>query len=101
MLPVSLSLLLSQFIGAVLASISIAPSGYVRGPGTEEALARAAYQLERGRLVEALKELDAVQGYGQVLMRDWKKLASDRVAVDQSVKVLKANALLRHLVNKA
>lgn len=34
-------------------------------------------------------------------MRDWKKLASDRVAVDQSVKVLKANALLRHLVNKA
>jgi len=99
--PEAAPTIIGQFIGAVLATISIAPSGYVRGPGTEEALARAFYQLERGRLVETLRELDAVQGYGQVLMRDWRKLALDRVAVDQSVKVLKANALLRHFANKA
>ena len=86
----------SQLIGTILASISSAPSGLVQGPGAEEALARAAYYLERGRVQDSLRELDGVQGYAQVLMQDWKALAQERLVVDQSIKVLKANAVLRH-----
>ena len=74
----------------------MAPSGLVPGPGAEETLSRAAYYLERGRIVETLRELDSVEGYAQVLMRDWIELAQERLVVDQSVKVLKANAVLRH-----
>lgn len=85
-----------QLIGTVLAAISIAPNGLVSGHGAEETLSRAAYYLERGRLTETLRELDAVEGYAQVLMQDWKALARERLIVDQSVRVLKANAVIRH-----
>lgn len=83
-------------IGTALAAISIAPTGLVSGNGVEETLARAAYYLERGRLVDTLRELDGVQGYAQVLMQDWKELARERLIVDQSIRVLKANAVIRH-----
>lgn len=85
-----------QLIGTFLASISSAPTGLISGPGAEEALSRAAYYLERGRLSDTLKELDSVEGYAQVLMKDWKSLAQERLVVDQSIRVLKANAVIRH-----
>jgi hypothetical protein len=85
-----------QLIGSVLAAISLAPSGLVQGPGAEETLSRAAYYLERGRLADTLRELDSVEGYSQVLMQDWKALAQERLIVDQSIRVLKANAVIRH-----
>ena len=68
----------------------------MKGPGAEEVLSRAAFYLERGRLSESLRELDSVSGYAQVLMKDWKALAQDRLIVDQSIRVLKANAVIRH-----
>jgi hypothetical protein len=86
----------SQLIGSALAAMSLTPQGNVSGPGTEEALARAAYQLERGNLVLTLRELDGVKGYGQVLMQDWKSLAKERLIVDQAMVALKSNAMLRH-----
>lgn len=66
------------------------------GNGGEEALARAAFYLDRGRIAESLKELEAVQGYGQLQMRDWISLAQERLVVDQTIRVLKANAVIRH-----
>lgn len=86
----------SHLIGSALASISVAPSGLVPGNGGEEALARAAFYLDRGRIAESLKELEAVQGYGQLQMRDWISLAQERLVVDQTIRVLKANAVIRH-----
>ena len=80
----------------MLAAISMAPTGMVAGPGAEETLSRAAYYLERGRIADTIKELDGVQGYAQVLMQDWKSLAHERLVVDQSIRVLKANAVIRH-----
>lgn len=88
--------MVGQLVGSVLASISFAPNGYIRGPGTEEALARAAFCLERGNLRACLHELEGIQGYSRVLMQDWQKLATDRVVVDQALNVLRANAILRH-----
>eukprot|EP00598_Pedospumella_elongata_P001815 CAMPEP_0184971884 /NCGR_PEP_ID=MMETSP1098-20130426/4014_1 /TAXON_ID=89044 /ORGANISM="Spumella elongata, Strain CCAP 955/1" /LENGTH=536 /DNA_ID=CAMNT_0027494081 /DNA_START=309 /DNA_END=1919 /DNA_ORIENTATION=+ len=88
--------LIGHLIGSALAAISVAPSGLVPGNGSEEALSRAAYYLERGRIAESLKELQAVQGYGQVQMRDWISLAQERLVVDQAIRVLKANAVIRH-----
>jgi len=88
--------MVGQLIGTVLATISWMPTGLVAGPGAEETLSRAAYYLERGKLTETLRELDGVKGYAQVLMKDWKDLARERLIVDQGIKVLKANAVLRH-----
>lgn len=96
MLFLSLLCIFSHLIGSALAAISVAPSGLVPGNGSEEALSRAAYYLERGRIAESLKELQAVQGYGQVQMRDWISLAQERLVVDQAIRVLKANAVIRH-----
>lgn len=59
-------------------------------------MSRAAYYLDRGRIKECLKELESVQGYGQLQMRDWISLAKERLIVDQSIRVLKANAVIRH-----
>lgn len=88
--------LIGQLVGTVLASISLAPKGYVTGEGTEEVLARAAYYLERGRLKECVKEVDSVKGYSSVLMDDWKLLAKDRLIVDQALRTLKADSIVRH-----
>jgi hypothetical protein len=94
--PTLLHFVCRQMVGSALAAISIAPTGLVSGNGAEECLARAAYYLERGRLADTLSELDAVQGYPQVLMQDWKALARERMIVDQGIRVLKANAVIRH-----
>jgi hypothetical protein len=88
--------IVGQLIGTVLATISWMPTGLISGPGAEESLARAAYYLERGRLRESLKELEGVKGYSQVLMGDWTQLARERLIVDQSVRALKANAVIKH-----
>ncbi|KAJ1434173.1 mitochondrial inner membrane protein-domain-containing protein [Ochromonadaceae sp. CCMP2298] len=88
--------IVGQLIGTVLATISWKPSGFIAGPGAEESLARAAFFLERGKLSQSLKELEGVKGYSQVLMGDWVQLARERLIVDQSIKALKANAVIRH-----
>jgi hypothetical protein len=88
--------LIGQLVGTFLATISAAPKGLVAGQGTEEALARAAYYLDRGKIKEALKELDGVQGYSKVLMEDWKDYAKERLIVDQALRALKADSIVRH-----
>jgi hypothetical protein len=88
--------MVGQVIGTVMASIASAPKGYVRGEGVEERLARAAFELERGRLKQAVRELEGVEGYTAVLMGDWKQLAEDRLLVEQSLQSLKARAVVLH-----
>lgn len=88
--------MIGQLVGTLLASISSAPKGLVTGQGTEEVLARASYYLDRGKIKEALKELDSVQGYSKVLMEDWKDYAKERLIVDQALRALKADSIVRH-----
>lgn len=89
--------MIGQLIGSILATISWAPEGYITGPGLEETLARAAFHIERGNIKKTLEELNGVKTsvpYAQVLMGDWKQLASDRMVVDQAIKILKAKTLI-------
>eukprot|EP01036_Dinobryon_divergens_P027650 gene27650-36459_t len=88
--------LVGQLIGTALAQMSWTPKGYVPGDGVEEVLARAQFFLDNGRLKECLKELNEVKGYSKIQTADWSKLASDRLAVDVVIQVLKARAILRH-----
>jgi MICOS complex subunit MIC60 len=88
--------LVGQLVGSVLAAIAIAPKGFVAGQGTEEILSRAAYYVDRGKIQEALRELENVQGYSKVLMEDWVEFARERLVVDQVLRTLKADAILRH-----
>jgi hypothetical protein len=94
--PETPSPMVGQLIGSFLASISLKPKGYIQGNGTEEIMARAYYQLERGKLRECLQELESVKGYSKVLLKDWQQLANDRLVVDQALLALKAESLIRH-----
>ena len=53
--------LVGQIIGTLMASIASAPKGYVTGDGVEERLARAQFELERGRVRQAVKEIEGVE----------------------------------------
>eukprot|EP01039_Chlorochromonas_danica_P006382 gene6382-7036_t len=94
--PAGAPKLLGQIVGAVLAKLSFTPSGYLTGPGAEEALARAAFRLDHGDLAACVQELQGVEGYAQVLMSDWQQLARDRLLVDEARRILRANAVIRH-----
>lgn len=96
--PKEVPSIVGQLIGSILATISLTPKGYVTGAGTEEALARAAYHIERGNVPLGLKELESIQGYEQTLMKDWRQLADEYLLVQQGLRILKTEALVRHEV---
>jgi len=96
--PKEVPTMVGQLIGSFLATIALTPKGYITGAGTEEALARAAYYIERGNVPLGLKELGSIEGYEQTLMHDWKALAEEYLLVQQGVKILKTEALIRHEV---
>lgn len=89
--------LVGQIVGNVLASLSFAPKGYVKGEGVEEALARATYLLEQEDLNGAVKELSDMDGYAKKLVADWQLSAKDRLNAEEAVKVLRAGTAVRHL----
>jgi len=94
--PEGVPAVVSQAIGKALASVFWAPAGPVEGDGLEEILSRANYALDQGRLSDVLKELEGVQGYGRVLMKDWTQLANQRLLADQAAKTLRAEAIIKH-----
>eukprot|EP00596_Hydrurales_sp_CCMP1899_P000767 CAMPEP_0119038206 /NCGR_PEP_ID=MMETSP1177-20130426/6958_1 /TAXON_ID=2985 /ORGANISM="Ochromonas sp, Strain CCMP1899" /LENGTH=549 /DNA_ID=CAMNT_0007000449 /DNA_START=426 /DNA_END=2075 /DNA_ORIENTATION=- len=87
--------ILGQLIGSASAYMISAPRGYVKGESVDDVMARTAYLLDHNLIPEALKELDNVTGYPKVLISDWIDLAEARVTVDQSVKILRANSVIR------
>ena len=69
------------------------------GNEIEEILARCDYYLENNQLNEALNELNhgiKEDDFTNILISDWKKLAKERLIVDQSMKILKAELALKH-----
>ena len=89
--------LMGQIVGNVLAAVSLAPKGYVKGEGVEEALARATYLLEQEDLRGAVNELSILDGYAKKLVADWQQSANDRLNAEEAVKVLRAGTAVRHL----
>ena len=95
--PQGVPVFVGQLFGTALASISYSPTGNVKGDGIEEILARVDYYLENNRLKEAVNELSQVKGYsGEVLLKDWKELARQRLIADQAVLILRADVALKH-----
>lgn len=88
--------ILGQMIGTILATMSFVPSGYIAGNGPEETLARAAYFLDRGKLKESVAELQTLKGYVKVVTADWIQSAEDRLVVNQAIRTLKAESIIRH-----
>ena len=87
---------MGRSFGTVIAATATAPRGCVAGDGVEERLARAAFEMERGRVKQAVKEIEDVEGYTAVLMSDWKQLAEDSLLTEQSLRALKARAVVLH-----
>jgi len=56
---------------------------YDAGAGTDEILARATYNLERGQLRAAVNELNGLQGLPAKAVKDWLADAKARLLVEQ------------------
>lgn len=95
--PEGLPNVIGHVVGSGLAKLYWAPSGPVKGDGTEEILSRAAYCLDQGRLTDALTELDAVSGSTEKgLLSDWYVLAQHRLSADMATVALRSNAIIKH-----
>ena len=94
--PEGLPAVIGSVVGSGLANLYWAPTGPVKGDGVEEILARAAHELELGRLPEALNEIkDIRQPDMQALMKDWLELAKARLASDQAAVALRSHAIVK------
>ena len=98
MAPEALPPVVGQVIGAALAKIYWQPTGPIPGDGAEEILSRAAHRLESSDLKGALLELGAITDpISSALIVDWKTKVENRLAADQAAKVLRAQAILKHV----
>lgn len=96
LVPEGVPSLFGNIIAETLGYLSWAPKGYVVGNGIEESLARAEFYLDQGKLHEALRELEPIQGFAGVLLSDWKELAKERMISEQITHTLRSNVILRH-----
>ncbi|KAL7565293.1 hypothetical protein ACA910_014583 [Epithemia clementina (nom. ined.)] len=62
----------------------------------EYVLARARKHVQLGELNKAVDELEQLQGQAAFVIKDWKKAAMDRVAVEKAIKVIKLECALLH-----
>lgn len=94
--PEGLPEVVGQAVGSFLSKIYWAPTGPVDGSGAEEVLSRASHALDQGRLDGALKELEGIKGYGNIILTDWAESARNRLIADQAVQALRAAAVVKH-----
>ena len=94
--PEGLPEVVGQAVGSFLSKIYWAPTGPVDGSGAEEVLSRASHALDQGRLDGALKELEGIKGYGNIILMDWAESARNRLIADQAVQALRAAAVVKH-----
>lgn len=94
--PEGLPDVVGQAVGSFLSKLYWAPTGPVDGSGAEEVLSRATHYLEAGKLDAAVSELDAIGGYGKIILQDWTTNAKNRLVADQAAKALRAHSIVRH-----
>lgn len=105
--PTGRSGLEGQFAGMLFAALSVPPSAdAVLAPVSESGettsegkmsdliLSRAKRHVQLGDLQEAVSELDKLKGQSAFTIKDWKTAASDRIAVEKSLKVIKMECAL-------
>jgi len=91
-----------QLIGILLSKLTIPPSPDSIVPVTEGEsgtkldyiLSCANYYVKVGDLEKAVYELDKLSGQTAYVVKDWKKAALDRIAVDKVLKVIKLECSL-------
>eukprot|EP01084_Bolivina_argentea_P026826 49885_1 len=86
--------LLGQTTGLILSWLAIPRKGLVEGETAEVLLARAQFRVDRGDLQAAIGELSALKGLPRVTVSDWVEDAKSRLALDQTVRVLRAHSAL-------
>ena len=94
--PEGLPDVVGQAVGSFLSKLYWAPTGPVDGSGAEEVLSRATHHLEAGKLDAAVSELDAIGGYGKIILQDWTNNAKNRLVADQAAMALRAHSIVRH-----
>ena len=93
-----------QLAGMLFASVTAPPSvdsapPSQDGKGTESritdfVLSCAKHHVQIGDLEQAITELDKLKGQSAFAVKDWKKAAMDRIAVDKALKVIKMECAL-------
>lgn len=90
-----------QLVGMIFASLTGQPSPDTLPPAELDSgkmsdliLARAKKHVKLGQLQEAVNELDKLKGQAAFTINDWKVAAMDRIAVDQTLKVIKLECAL-------
>eukprot|EP00566_Odontella_aurita_P008520 CAMPEP_0113599574 /NCGR_PEP_ID=MMETSP0015_2-20120614/42223_1 /TAXON_ID=2838 /ORGANISM="Odontella" /LENGTH=670 /DNA_ID=CAMNT_0000507727 /DNA_START=24 /DNA_END=2036 /DNA_ORIENTATION=+ /assembly_acc=CAM_ASM_000160 len=91
----------AQIMGMTFATLTIppapdAPSTATTGASAEDAgssgdyiLSRARRHVQLGELARAVEELDKLDGQSAFAVKDWKSAASDRIAVERALSVMK------------
>ena len=73
-------------------ALKFKPSGNVAGLSCEEILARAEYNLNKGELELAVKEVDNLDGLPAQVMVEWQGAAKERLSVEQALSIIKAHS---------
>lgn len=88
-----------QLAGMLFATLKFPPKPDDPAPendkdAAEYVLVRARQHIQYGELDKAIQQLDKLEGQAAFTVQGWKKDASDRVAVDQALKVIKMECAL-------
>jgi hypothetical protein len=88
-----------QIIGMVFSKLKYSPDPDEPAPedaqdDAEYILARARRHVQLGELERAVEQLDKLQGQAAFTVKDWKKKASDRVAVNKTLRAIKLESAL-------
>lgn len=92
--------LLSHITSALLSPLLFTKVGNVEGDDVPSVLARAEYALlQRKDLDAAAREINSLKGWAKVLAEDWLQESRKRLEVEQSLKVVQAEASYNGLLN--
>jgi len=99
LVPAGQSGLEGQLAGMLFATVKFPPKPDDPPPeddidAAEYVLVRARQFVQYGELEKAIKELDRLKGQAAFTVQGWKKDATDRVAVEQALKVIKMECAL-------
>lgn len=86
--------LVGQLFGGALSYLIIPPGGPIEGTSPDAVFSRADYALKAGDIEKAVSELKTLTGLPAEVSRDWIAAAEDRLAVEQTAKVIKAHISL-------
>jgi hypothetical protein len=100
MVPEGHSGLEGQLLGMIFAKLSVPPPPGASSDETDPAiisdsiLSSARKFVQSGDLEKAMEQLNKLKGQTTFVMNDWKRKATDRVATEKALKVIKLECAL-------